>query len=122
MDQRNGVEIQRGQGMQIPAVILQHFLHRFQVGDGLVQLIDFLGKEVVKGFGTAVVQKLPDFLQRHIQFPEHENGLQGSALLIAVTAIAVFTGADGLEQTNFVIPHQGLFVDFVQGGKFSNGK
>ena len=43
--------------------------------------------------------------------------------MVVVAAVAVF-GVDGggFEESDFVVPHQGFFVDAVQRGKLSDGE
>ena len=67
------------------------------------------------------MHKSLNFLEGDIQLPKEENGFQDGALMVAVAAVSIGR-VDGrrLEQTDFVVPHQGLFVDAVKGRELSD--
>lgn len=100
----------------------QGLFHSPQVVDPLLQLPDLGGQQPLHAGGGAVLHESLDLRDGDIQLPEHEDRLQGGALLIGVVAVPVFPDHGGGHQPHLVIPHQRFFRHAVDGRKLADGE
>ena len=57
----------------------------------------------------------------HIQFPQQQDCLKYGTLMIAVETVSILGIDEGrLEQSDFIVPHQGFFVDAMQDRKLAD--
>lgn len=92
------------------------------MGEPLIQLPDLGGQQFLHTRGRTMLHKPLDLRDGDIQLPEHEDRLQGGALLIGVVAVPVFPDHGGGHQPHLIIPHQCLFRHAVDGRKLADGE
>ena len=107
----------------IPVVAGKGLPHRLQMGYPAVQILQLLPKKLFHAGGGAVFHKSLNFANRDVQLPQQQDGFKNRALVIAVIPVPVF-GLDKrwAEQADFVVPHQRLLVDSVEGRKLPDGQ
>ncbi len=81
-----------------------------QMLDRIVDFLCFFRQNGLEGIGGAIAQKGLDIRNRDVQLPEHQNGFKNGALLAGIIPIAIFPNDCRLEQADFVVPHQRLFI------------
>ena len=93
------------------------------MGDAAVQLREpFSQKALQIGSRTLLHERL-DLADGKVQFAQQQDGFQQGALMVVIIAVPIFrVDRRRPEQADLIIPHQGFFVDPMQGRKLADGK